>query len=184
MNAKEPSLRSVSDEEKRRAINAALRKLATHLGVDPDLIGAKISFGFNSALSPEQEHELAKAKGLQMAFQSIDELLPSIRTEEDLHLMVQAIGAAAEQAPTIARNAIDQIRSKLPRRGGPGRISKLDKRESTIVCKEILKLVGRKFKTKDALIEVSKNCPDLLQKTISPRTLQKAWDKRDEFLGN
>jgi hypothetical protein len=184
MNAKNLSLDPVSDDEKRSAINTVLRKYAARLGVNPDLLGVKISFGISGGASPEREHELAKAKGLQMAFQSIEEILPNIRTRKDLDEMVQAFGELIEQAPTIARTTIDQIKAQIPRRGGPGRIPKLDFQESTVVCKEILKLVGRKYKVKDACVEVSKMCPDLLQKTVSPRTLQKTWDKRDEFLSD
>jgi len=182
MNAKNLSLEIVSDKEKRSAINAVLRKLTARLGVDPDLLGTKISFGISGGMSPEREHELAKAKGLQLAFQSIEEFLPNIRTRNDLDEIVQAFSKSIEQAPTIARTTIDQIKAQIPRRGGPGRIPKLDPRESTVVCEEILKLVGRKYKVKDACVEVSKMCPDLLQKTVGPRTLQNIWLKRDQFL--
>jgi hypothetical protein len=181
MNAENRSVELVSDEEKRSALKAVLRKLAARLGVEPDLLDAKTSFGVNGSLSPEQEQKLAMAKGLQLAFQASEEFLPNIRTREDLDKMMQLVGASIEKAPTVARTTINQIRAQIPRRGGPGRIPKLDFQESTVVCREILKLVGRKFNSKDACAEVSKMCPDLLQKTVSPRTLQKIWAKRDEF---
>jgi|ERR1700733_9940744 hypothetical protein len=182
MNAKNLSLEAVSDEEKRSVLTAALRKLAARLGVEPSLLDAKISFGISGELSPEREHELAKAKGLQMAFQSFEEMLPKIRTRKDLDDMVQACGDVIEQAPTIARTTIDQIKAQIPRRGGPGRVPKLDPQESTVVCRQILKLIGRKVSSKDAIAEVSRMCPDLLQKTVSPRTLEKIWAKRDQYL--
>jgi hypothetical protein len=182
MTANEPSQDLLSDDDKLSAIKAVLRKLAPRLGVDPDLIGAKITWGSNSGLSPEQEHELAKAKGFQLAFQTIDELFPGIRTQDDLDLIVQGFSALVEAAPTIARNQVEKIKSEIPRRGGPGRTPKLNHQESTIVCIEILKLVGKKYTDKAALDQVSKKCPDLLHKKVSARTLRKAWDKRDEFL--
>jgi hypothetical protein len=122
----------VSDEVKPRAINEVHQTLAARLGVDPELVGAKISFGLNSELPTERQHELAKAMGLQMAFESSEKLFASIRTEEDLNRAVQAFEAATEQAPTIARNVIEKIGAKLPRRGGPGRTPKLDPQESTM----------------------------------------------------
>jgi hypothetical protein len=182
MKAKNLSLEPVSEEEKRSAITAALRKLAARLGVEPGLLDTKISFGISGELSPEREHELAKAKGLQMAFLSFEDLLPNIRTRKDLDDMVQACGDVIEQAPTIARTAIDQIKAQIPRRGGPGRIPKLDAKESTVVCRQILKLIGRKVNSKDAFAEVSRMCPELLQKTVSARTLEKIWAKRDQYL--
>ena len=180
MGSKKTLPNPLPDEEKRRQLDEAFRNFAVQLGVDPDLLDSNIRFGPSSELSPEQQHELAKAKGLQIVLESV---LSGIRTEVDLQQALQTILARTERASTVAREAMDQIRADLPRRGGPGRGPKLDRRESTIVCKEILKLVGvRKYRLKDALSEVSKMCPEILHKTVSPRTLQKAWDKRDEFL--
>ena len=96
--------------------------------------------------------------------------------------MLQSVNAELEQTPTIARNSIERIKSSLPRRGGPGREPKLDAPECSVVSQEILKLIGKKYKVKDALVEVSRMCPQLIGKSVSPRTLQKAWDRRDEFL--
>jgi hypothetical protein len=183
MTAKKPSQKLLSEEAKRRAINAAFRRLAARVGVNPDLLGTKISWGVSSGLSPEQEHELAKAKGFQSGIESMEEMLPHIRTQQDLDGLVQEIDTRAEQAPTMVRNELDRIRAKLPRRGGPGREPKLDSQQSTIVCKETLKLMGKKkFGITEALAEVSKMCPALLGKSVSPRTLRDAWDRRDEFL--
>jgi hypothetical protein len=183
MSAKKPSQELVSDEEKRRAINPVSRKLAVRVGVDPELLDTKISFGSTSRLSPEREHELAKAMAFQMGFlQSIEALLPTIRTQEELDRFVEGLEATVEPAPTIVRNTMDKIRSKVPRRGGTGREPKLDYREATMVCREILKLVGKKYTAKEAIAEVSRMCPELLGKAVGTRTLQKAWDKRDEFL--
>jgi hypothetical protein len=181
MNADKPSERLVADDEKRLVLEAAKRKLAARLGVDPDLLGRKISFGLDSVFSPEQELELAKAKGLQIGLDSMDELLPRIRTREDLDRVAQMFGVAEHQAPSKARIVIDHIKRKLPRRGGPGRTPKLDTQESIIVCKEILKQIGKGNTLTKALKEVSKMCPDILQKKVSPRTLSKVWNRRKEF---
>jgi hypothetical protein len=184
MNAQETSQELVSDEEKRQALELVMRKLAARLGVNPDLVGKKIAFGLKSPLPPDQEYELAKAKGLQfgmqMALQSLEEVLPQIKTREQLAEVVQSWNAAINPAPTIARNLIDRIRRSLPRRGGPGRDPLLDERETKMVCKEILKRVGKKYTVTKAIAEVSKMCPDLIGKTVSTGTLWKAWEARDE----
>lgn len=176
----------VSDEVKRSEIKAAQRKFITQLGVDPALYDEEIKFGLHGGSSPEHEHELAKAKGLQIGFQtadrSMEEFLPQIQTREDLDQVVQAFTETAEKASTIVRNAMDEIRADLPRQGGPGRTPKLDERESAIVCKEILKLIGRKYSVTKAIKEVSTMCPVLTGKTVGTRTLHKAWDRRDVFL--
>lgn len=182
------SKRLVSDEEKRSAIKAILRKLAGRLGIDPDLVSQSISFGLNSELSPEREHQLSKAMGLQLGFQAqmasgdMEEILLSIRTKDDLDRFVQSFSEGFEPVPTIARKQLDQIRENLPRRGGPGRDPILNHQESTIVCKEILRLIGLGYGTKEAIAEVSDKCLDLVQKKVGVRTLQTIWSKRKEYL--
>lgn len=182
MDANEPSTKLVSDDEKRSAINAALRKVTEQLGIDPDLVGAKISFGLNSELSPELQHELAKAMGLQMAFQTLETVLPNIRTKDELDQMVQNISAGAEQTSTIAREQLDLIREKLPRRGGPGRKPKLNNQQAKILCEEVLKLVGKKYTVGDALQGISDNSLALVGVHVGKRTLQTMWGKRKEYL--
>jgi hypothetical protein len=185
MDEKEASQELVSDEEKRQALVAVQRKFAARLGVNPDLLEEKISFGLQSVFSPERQGELAMAKGLQLGMQMalpslLEELQPRIQTREQLDELVQAMDAELERAPTTVRDRLDQIKKGLPRRGGPGRDPLLDERETKMLCKEILKRVGKKYTATKAIAEVSKMCPDLIGKTVSTGTLWKAWEARNE----
>jgi hypothetical protein len=171
----------VSDAEKRLAIKVAHRKLAARLGIDPELLEAKISFGLQSNLPPERQHELAIAMGVQMALQSAEEVVSQIRTREELDELVQSMESAIEPAPTIVRAVMERIKDGLPRRGGPGRRPLLDDRETEIVCKEIHKLTGKKNTQTEAISAVSKMCPVLLKKAVGTGTLWKAWAMRDRY---
>ncbi len=181
MDDSEVSQELVSDDEKRQVLELLQRKMATRLGLNPDLLGKKISFGLNSTMSPDQEHELAKAKGLQLALPAMEEVLPQIRTRDQLNKLVQSWNAAMNPAPTIARNLIQRIKNAMPRRGGPGRDSLLNDTETKMVCKEILKRVGKKYTATKAIAEVSKMSPQLIGKTVSTGTLWKAWKARDDY---
>jgi hypothetical protein len=181
MNADEPAQRLLSDEEKRLAIEAAKRKLAARLGVDPDSMGHKISFGLESDLSPERQWELAKAKGLQWGLASMDELAANIKTEKDLNRFNQLTDKLLTQVPTSARAVLHRIKATLPRGGGPGRTPTLNAQESIKVCDEIAKLIRNGDNITKALKEASKMCPDIVGKEVGTRTLAKVWSKRGEL---
>jgi hypothetical protein len=57
----------------------------------------------------------------------------------------------------------------------------LDSEESTVVCKEILKLVAKKYTVEEAITEVSGMCQTLVGKTVSKSTLWTIWGRRDEY---
>jgi hypothetical protein len=107
-----------------------------------------------------------------------------IKTEEQLDKVLLKLKEAKEELPTLARKATKEVLSKLPRRGGPGRTPKLNTRESSMVCDQIGVFIRQKNTLKQSLSKTAELTPNLLGKKVSARTLQKAWDKRDEFIGN
>ena len=173
----------VTKEEIESRINEAVQRLFRRIGLKVDPSEVKDFLAANDKLSPERQIARGIELSLQLGFGSFaNKISTGIKTRQDLEKVLHTIGEATEQAPTLARGALMQILKNLARRGGPGRIAKLDAQESTKVCKEILQLIGQKHTVKEALVKTSEMCPTLLGKTVSPRTLQKAWDRRDEFL--
>ena len=71
-----------------------------------------------------------------------------------------------------------EIASTLPRRGGPGRQRKLNAAEAKQMVDQVLLFIGQGNNVKQALQRTSALAPQLLGKKVSPRTLQKEWDKR------
>lgn len=174
----------VTKEEVESRINEAVRKLFERVGLKADPSTVKELLAANSKLPAEKQMAKGIELGLQLGFGSFANTCDTgIKTRQDLEKVLHTIGEATERAPTMARGALTQALKNLPRRGGPGRIPKLDARESATVCKQILQFIGQKYTVKEALGKTSEMCPVLLGKTVSPRTLQKAWDKRDEFIG-
>ena len=183
MSARRTSQKLVSDEEKRSAIDGPIRRLGVRLGVNPDLVGRKISWGLNRGLPTESDHELAKAKGFQIALDALEEMWPEIRTREELDQFVQEIVALTEQAPSIMRNQMDQIRTQLARRGGPGREPLLNADQSKIVCDQIGEFIRKGSSVTEAIVKTKDICPEIIGKKPGVRTLGKAWKRRNEFLG-
>jgi hypothetical protein len=101
-----------------------------------------------------------------------------IKTEEQLEHEVALAREFAETFPTEARKELKKFASSLPRRGGPGRTAKLTEERAKQACKQIAAAIHDGDKTKAALARVSKASLSLWGITISPRTLQKAWNNR------
>lgn len=183
MTKKKSSSKLLTEEQKIRAFTAASPKVYEKFGLNPDLSEANIRFGSQSKLSDEQQHMMAKVKGLQIGLQmGMNLLLPDIRTQEDLDNALRMFDEAKEQGPTVARKVMDKIRSELPRGGGPGRSPKLDAQQSAKVCDQISQFMrSEKLTLKQALAKTAEGCPDLVGKKVGARTLQKIWGKRDEF---
>ena len=106
-----------------------------------------------------------------------------IRTEEQLNKFLLTVKELEHALPTLVRKATKEVVSTLPRGGGPGRAPKLNAKESNLVCDQISLFIRKKHSLKEALSKVSELTPVLLGKKVSARTLQKAWDRRDEFTG-
>jgi hypothetical protein len=175
---------AVTKEEIEERINQAVQKLFERLGFGTKPSDVKELLAQNSQLPPEKQIPKGIELGLQLGFGSFANTVNTgIRTRDDLEKVLHIIGEAAEQAPTLARGALTQTLKNLPRRGGPGRIPKLDPKESAKVCDQIGLFIRQKCTLKEALAKTSALCPTLLGKRVGSRTLQKAWDKRDEFTG-
>jgi hypothetical protein len=174
----------VTDEEKRRGLDAAYRKFFLRLGVDLAAYDSAIRIGLQGNLSPEQEHELSKVKGLQIVAETATrELLPQIRTQEDLDSAVRSLEASLEEAPTLVRKELDRIRRELPRRGGPGRKHKLNDEEKARACDAIMQHIRGGMTTTKAIKATVDECPKLLGKKVGQRTLEEAWSERKKFPG-
>lgn len=183
MTKKRPSAKDLTEEEKRQAFTAASRKVFAALGINPDLSEAKIRFGSHSELSAEQEHQMAKAFGLQMSLQTaMNQLLPKIRTQEELDNAMRIFDEMAEIGPTVTRKLMAQIKTELPRRGGPGRTPLLNAEQSAKVCNKISEFMrNEKLTLKQAIAKTSEVCPKLVDKKVGVRTLDTIWGKRNEF---
>lgn len=145
--------------------------------------------------SPDALAKLAKTKGLRpellvaggltitvgMLLQNFGKTFASaakIENDEQLHAAIRAIKEVRNQLPTVIRKAMKQITATLPRRGGPGRQPKLKPNEASQMCDQIATFIRQNNNLKQALQKVSQLTPQLLGKKVSPRTLQKAWNKR------
>lgn len=153
------------EENKLNPSSGALAKLAKTKGLSPELYvqgGMTITVG---TFLQDFGRTFASAA--------------SIQNEKQMQAALTAIKEVGYQLPPILRKAMKQVASSLPRRGGPGRQPKLNPREAVLVCDQIATFIRRKNTLKQALQKVSESAPQLLGKKVSPRTLQKAWDKRE-----
>jgi hypothetical protein len=165
-------------------VDAAYRDLLEGTGFkfDPDEMNRVLN---SSNVSPHKR--VAKGLSLGMALGVLSwgrTASREIRTEAQLDKVLLKLREAKEQLPTLARKAAKEVLSKLPRRGGPGRTPKLNARESSMVCDQIGVFIRQKNTLKESLAKTAELTLTLLGKKVSARTLQKAWDKRDQFIGN
>jgi hypothetical protein len=147
--------------------------------------------------SPDALAKLSRTKGLQpefyvkggltitigMLLQNFGQSFVSAAKIEDEHQLRDAVRTIREvrnQLPTVMRKAMKQVVAVLPRRGGPGRQPKLKLHEASQMCDQIAMFIRQNNNLKQALQKVSELTPQLLGKKVSPRTLQKAWNKRGE----
>ena len=103
-----------------------------------------------------------------------------IKDEEQLETAIRAIKSLNETLPTAMRKATKAFATALPRRGGPGRQPKLNAKEASLMCDQIAMFIRQGLSLKEALNKTAALTPTLLGKKVGARTLQKAWDKRDE----
>jgi len=144
----------------------ALTKLANTKDVRPELFvvgGTRITLGM-----------------LLQDFGKAMSKVAKIDNDQQLQDAVGLIRGAREKIPTVIRKAMKEIRSTLPRQGGPGRQPKLTAIEANQMCDQIAMYIRQNNKLKEALQKVSRLTPQLLGKNVSPRTLQKAWDRRGQ----
>jgi hypothetical protein len=106
--------------------------------------------------------------------------LRTIKTEDQLQKVCSDINRVADELPTLIRKWMKVFTTALPRRGGPGRHSKLNTTEAASACDHIATFIRRGLKTKQALQRVAEASEALLGKKIGARTLQKAWNNRSK----
>jgi len=174
----------LTKKEVARRVDAAYRDLLEGTGfkLDPDEMNRVLKA---SNVSPHKR--VAKGLSLGMALGVLSwgrTASREIRKEEQLKKVLLKLKKTKEQLPTLARKATKELLSKLPRRGGPGRTPKLNARESSMVCDQIGVFIRQKNTLKESLSKTAELTPTLLGKKVSARTLQKAWDKRDQFTDN
>jgi hypothetical protein len=181
MTNETPESDLVSEEEIEQSINAAVQKLLVRMGFDAHPSEVKELLAENDKLPPNDRMPKLMEMAFRFAFGSFaNKYKTGIRTREDLAKVLHTIGEASEQAPTMARATLKQLQRNLPRRGGPGRIPKLNPEESARVCDEIARYIRQGLKVKEAIAKASNKCPELIGKTVSPRTLETTWSKRKE----
>jgi len=111
-------------------------------------------------------------------------LARNIKNREQLDQVLREIARAGEEMPTIFRKAAKQMIATLPRRGGPGRKPKLNSREASQMCDQIVFFIRQKNTLKQALQKAAELSPSIIGgKKVGSRTLQKAWDQRDKLTG-
>ncbi len=106
-----------------------------------------------------------------------------IRTQQQLDKALEEIKQAREKMPTATRKAMKIVSTMLPRRGGPGRQPKLNSREASKACDHIAMFIRQKHTLKQSLQLMAQSSQSILGKKVGARTLQKAWDKRDQLTG-
>ena len=104
-----------------------------------------------------------------------------ISTEEQLVAALEKIEVVRDKMPAATRKAMKTLSSILPRRGGPGRQPKLTPKEASRACDHIAMFIRQKHTVKQALQLMADSSISILGKKVGARTLQKAWDRRDQF---
>lgn len=175
--------KQLTSEEKREASIVIKRLFFEKIGLDPNLSEQRIRFGTTSKLSAEDELTLSMAQGLQIAMNlGMDQILSEIQTKEDLDCALRAVGEVAERGPTVAREVMDQVRTQLRRRGGPGRDPLLNDKKALLACDKISDFIREGCSEAEAIAKLSEASIELLGKKVGARTLKaKAWDRRAEL---
>ena len=174
----------VSHEEVTQEIGAAVQKLFARSGLQVGPGDVDKLLAENAALPSNEQLPKTVGVAVRFAIGSVTRAdTKDIKTREDLDKVLRTIEEATEKVPTMIRAALKMFQSGLPRAGGPGRKPKLDSQESVIICMEILSFIAQGRTVTEAIDKTSEKCPALLGKMVSPRTLRKAWNKRDEFIG-
>ncbi len=101
-----------------------------------------------------------------------------IRTEADLAQAIARIRETADVIPSATRKAMAMLVKVLPRKGGPGRQSKLTATEAARACDHIGTFMRQGSSVTLALKKAADASETLIGKRVSARTLQKAWKNR------
>jgi len=146
----------------------AVRGIRRAAAEDRSSVAQKLNAGIAMALADVGRYFIKRSK---------------IRTEKQLAKALEEIKQAREKMPTATRKAMKIVSTMLPRTGGPGRQPKLNSREASKACDHIAMFIRQKHTLKQALQRMAESSESILGKKVSARTLQKAWDKRDQLTG-
>jgi hypothetical protein len=170
----------LTDEDKRMLFDNVIEKKAERLGVNPNLLNAKISLGAKSNKTAKEQFELAKALGFQLATEKLrNDFMASVHTAQDVEDFKKNFNEQ-QRIPTIARKVLEYIKSTIPRMGGPGRSSLLNAEERKLACDKISDEIRKGAGFKQAIQFVSQQCPNLFAKSVSTRTLENIWRDRSK----
>lgn len=174
--------RNLSRTEMAKRIDAAWHQILEENGLvfNPTELKAMIK---TAHLSPQANLARGLTIGAAIGLSSAGKkVAPMIRSEEQFYRVLQEMKRAGDKIPTMLRKATKDMARALPRKGGPGRQPKLSPREASLMCDQIALFIRQKNTLRQALQKTSELSPRILEgKTVSPRTLQKAWDIRDKF---
>lgn len=165
-----------------RQLNEAWRKMLDENKLSPDPDAFKTLMKMKKP-TPEKFVAGGVTVTVGMLLQNFGQTIrgkAKIKNEQHLQAVLRQIKEMSNQLPTVIRKATKAVTATLPRRGGPGRQPKLRPDEARQMCDQIALFIRQKSNLKQALQKVSGLTPTLLGKKVSPRTLQKAWDKRDQ----
>lgn len=157
------------EKEAKRVMQMMILKPGRRKKIDPKAGQKILSSGLALTLTEQANRHFAKTK---------------IRTEKKLARTLAGIENIREKFPAEVRKALKAVSTMLPRRGGPGRAPKLNSKEASKACDHIAMFIRQKHTLKEALQLMAKSSPALLGKKVGARTLQKAWDRRDQHGGN
>lgn len=101
--------------------------------------------------------------------------------EDELKDTLAKLRSAMQGLPTLARKGMEEMRRRLPRRGGPGRSEILNQSQKIEACEQIAVMVKtKKIPFPDIFKSVAANFTIKGTKT-SPQTIKRAWQKRESL---
>jgi hypothetical protein len=113
MTTKKIDRNAVSKEEISQQVGAAVRRLFTRMGFDPEPHEVANFLAENEKLPPNEQMPKAVEMALKFAFGLFARSESAgIKTREDLDKVLQTLGEASEKAPTLTRNALEQVKKK------------------------------------------------------------------------
>jgi hypothetical protein len=103
-------------------------------------------------------------------------------TEEELEIVLTKLRASAPEMSAALRKGLKAMQKNLPRRGGPGRAGILSATEKREACDQISALykIGRLVRWADIFEAVAETFRTR-GKTVSARTIKRAWEERQSL---
>jgi len=102
-------------------------------------------------------------------------------TEADLAPTIEQIKDLRKVLPIALRKAIDEMRKRLPRHGGPGRTSALTKEQKIDACEQIATMQKTKATSLPDTFEIVAETFRAKDIQVSARTIKRVWENRREL---